>query len=173
MKMVKTVQKTMKSKVEVNTLDKVRIPLGKTAVKNAAKQIFEMLSQMPEITSSWALNKTKCQQVSFEISFCSDKIIQEINREYRDKDKTTDVITFALFADDNEAILCNKTAELGEIIISVETLVKQAQENNNTTEKELQTLITHGILHLLGFDHLEQKDYDFVVGIQNIVVGNL
>ena len=67
----------------------------------------------------------------------------------------------------------NDTIELGEIIISVDTLIKQAQENSNCIEDELYTLITHGILHLLGFDHLTQKDYDFVVGIQETVIKNL
>ena len=91
---------------------------------------------------------------------------------YRDKDRPTDVITFSLFADDNDAIIYRKTADLGQIIVSVEKADKQKEENNNTLEKEILTLITHGILHLLGFDHQTKKEYDFVVGVKNKVLKN-
>ena len=128
---------------------------------------------MPQISSCKTLSRQDFQIISFEISFCTDRLIREINRDYRSKDKATDVITFALFADDENSIIQNDTLELGEIIISIDTLISQAQENGNTIEKELYTLITHGILHLLGFDHLTQKDYDFVVGIQEAIVNNL
>ena len=108
--------------------------------------------------------------VRFDVSFCSDETIHQINREYRFKDKPTDVITFSLFVDDDNSIVYRKTADLGQIIVSVETADKQKKE---TLEKEILTLICHGILHLLGFDHLEKKDYDFVVGVQDKVLGEL
>ena len=50
--------------------------------------------------------------------------------------------------------------------------IVKKEENNNTLEKEILTLITHGILHLLGFDHQTKKEYDFVVGVQNKVLKN-
>ena len=114
----------------------------------------------------------KISKINFDISFCSDGTIKEINNQYRNKDKATDVITFSLFCDDENAIIYRKTADLGQIIISVETADKQKDQNNNTLRLELLTLTTHGILHLFGFDHLEKKDYDFVVGIQNKVLKN-
>ena len=58
-------------------------------------------------------------------------------------------------------------ADLGQIIVSLDTALRQAK---NSLEEEILTLICHGILHLFGFDHLTKKDYDFVVRIQNQVV---
>ncbi len=163
----------MNSKIEINTLDKLRLPFKKGDIKKTAQKILSLLVLMPQISSCKTLSRQDFQIISFEISFCTDRLIREINRDYRSKDKATDVITFALFADDENSIIQNDTLELGEIIISIDTLISQAQENGNTIEKELYTLITHGILHLLGFDHLTQKDYDFVVGIQEAIVNNL
>ena len=163
----------MNSKIEINTLDKLRLPFKKGDIKKTAQKILSLLVLMPQISSCKTFSRQDFQIISFEISFCTDRLIREINRDYRSKDKATDVITFALFADDENSIIQNDTLELGEIIISIDTLISQAQENGNTIEKELYTLITHGILHLLGFDHLTQKDYDFVVGIQEAIVNNL
>lgn len=163
----------MNSKIEINKLAKVRLPVQKALLLQKTDKIIELLLNMPEITKNSPVFEHSFNTLSFELSFCDDNTIREINRTYRNKDKATDVITFALFADDENAIIINDTANLGEIIISTQTLVNQAAENNNTIEKELYTLITHGILHLLGFDHLTQKDYDFVVGIQEAVIKNL
>ena len=60
--------------------------------------------------------------------------------------------------------------ELGEILISLDTAKRQAEDANIEFDKEVKTLIAHGILHLLGFDHLTEDDYNFVVDIQNKVV---
>ena len=160
-------------KVEINKIGKIRLSESKTTLKNQAKKIIDILLQMPQIQENSPIFKHDFSTLTFELTFCNDPTIKEINSTYRNKDKTTDVITFALFADDENSIVIDKTIELGEIIISVDTLVKQAQENNNDVKTELYTLVTHGILHLLGFDHQTQKDYDFVVGIQETVIKNL
>ena len=161
------------SKIEINTLGKVRLSENKITLKKQIKKIISILLKIPEIVENSSIFKHNFSTLSFELSFCDDKTIREINATYRNKDCATDVITFALFADDKNAFVMEKTIELGEIIISIDTLIKQAQENNNDIKTELYTLITHGILHLLGFDHLTQKDYDFVVGIQKTVIKNL
>ena len=163
----------MNSKIEINKLAKVRLPVQKALLLQKTDKIIELLLNMPEITKNSPVFEHSFNTLSFELSFCDDNTIREINRTYRNKDRATDVITFALFADDENAIIINDTANLGEIIISTQTLVNQAAENNNSIEKELYALITHGILHLLGFDHLTQKDYDFVVRIQEAVIKNL
>ena len=163
----------MNSKIEINKLAKVRLPVQKALLLQKTDKIIELLLNMPEITKNSPVFEHSFNTLSFELSFCDDNTIREINRTYRDKDKATDVITFALFADDENAMIINNTAALGEIIISTQTLVYQAAQNNNTVEDELYTLITHGVLHLFGFDHLNQKDYDFVVGIQEAVIKNL
>ena len=147
-------------------LDNAKIILKK--YKPEIKKIIDIMLALPELRTSKVFNK-KISKIRFDISFCNDDTIHQINKDYRNKDSATDVITFSLFADDENALIHRKTADLGQIIISVETAQKQAKES---IEKEILTLITHGIAHLFGFDHLTKKDYDFVVGIQEKVIKN-
>ncbi len=137
-----------------------------TSYKIYVKNILDKLLSIKEIQASSALRKD-ISKIRFDISFCNNETIHQINKKYRDKDSITDVITFSLFCDDKNSIIYRKTADLGTIIISLERCDEQKQIN---FKNELLTLITHGILHLLGFDHLTKKDYDFVVRIQNIIL---
>lgn len=148
-------------------LDDVKIILKN--YKEKIKLMLDIMLKMPELKSS-KIFSDKISKIRFDISFCNDKTIHQINKEYRQKDSPTDVITFSLFIDDKNAIIHRKTADLGQIIVSVETAKKQTK---TTLEKEVLTLICHGILHLFGFDHLNKKDYDFVVGVQNQVIEKL
>ena len=134
--------------------------------------MVDILLGLKELKTSKIFN-CNINKISFDIAFCLDETIKEINKTYRAKDRATDVITFSLFADDDNAIIIRKKADLGQIIVSLETAQKQAKENNNSLRIEILTLICHGILHLFGFDHLTKMDYDFVVSIQNKVIGEL
>jgi probable rRNA maturation factor len=78
--------------------------------------------------------------------FCSDARIQELNRIYRNKDKPTDVLSFAM----TEA---GFSSSLGDLVVSTETTIKQAKEYGVSREAEVVRLVAHGILHLLGYDH--------------------
>ena len=137
--------------------------------KDYIKKILNILLSMSEIQKSPVFSD-KISKINFDISFCNNLTIHKINKEYRNKDSITDVITFSLFCDDKNSQIYRKTADLGQIIISLERCDEQKQK---TFKDELLTLITHGILHLFGFDHLTKKDYDFVVGIQNNVLKRL
>lgn len=109
--------------------------------------------------------------VNFDVMFCDDELMTEINGEYRGKDKPTDVITFALFADAEESrFVVNNTVNLGEIIVSVDTAKKQAAEYEKTTEQEIVFLISHGILHLLGFDHETDEKLVFMLSLQDKMI---
>lgn len=85
----------------------------------------------------------------FIIAFVSDKKMRELNAQFRGKDKTTDVLSFALEADEFESAENN----LGDIVISAEQAAIQAEENNLDLETELKQLVLHGVLHLCGYDH--------------------
>ncbi len=162
----------MNSSFTISKIDDINLKKYNITFKNLKPKIKEMLDiilNLKELKTSKIFNE-KISKIRFDISFCCDKTIHQINKEYRFKDKPTDVITFSLFVDDINSIIYRKTADLGQIIISIETANKQKKE---TLEKEILTLICHGILHLFGFDHLEKKDYDFVVNIQNKVLGEL
>ena len=157
----------MNSTFTLEKLDDVKIILKN--YKPKIKKMLDIMLDLPELKTSKVFND-EISKIRFDISFCSDETIHGINRDYRKKDCATDVITFSLFADDENALIYRKTAELGQIIVSVDTAKKQAK---GTLEEEILTLICHGILHLFGFDHLEKKDYDFVVGIQNKIIKEL
>lgn len=155
----------MKTRVQIEDNYGVKLSL-----KRKISKIAELLFNIEEIQENSAIKDFDVNTLSFSIVFVCDPEIREINKEYRNKDKETDVITFALFADDENKFVFRKTAELGEIFISVDTAKKQAKEG---LEKEILTLIVHGILHLLGFDHLTNEDYNFVVGVQEKVIAEL
>ncbi len=94
--------------------------------------------------------------VYMSLLFTGNDEIQEINREYRDKDQPTDVISFAYHETEDFDIGPYDT--LGDIVISLERVVEQAKEYNHSEKRELFYVLTHGILHLLGYDHIEEED---------------
>ena len=113
------------------------------------------------------LNGYDFDTLTFDILFCDSKKTHQINKEYRDKDYAADIITFAIFADDDAKFILDEDINLGEIILALDKVKEEAQKHNVTDEYELYFLIAHGILHLLGFDHQTDEDYNFVVSEQN------
>lgn len=92
---------------------------------------------------------------AIDFSFVDDARIRELNRDFRGKDKPTDVLSFSLFEGDEEFDfpLSGDEIALGDIVISVETAARQAVEQNHSIEREIAFLSIHGALHLLGYDH--------------------
>lgn len=157
-------KKMMKNNLEISILNKCSGFSFKKKV--LVKEIFNYILNMQEVQTS-CLFKYNFKTLGFDLVFCDDNEIKKINAQYRKKDEPTDVITFALFADDSEPFVFGDEINLGEIIISYPVALKQAK---NGVEAEIITLIAHGILHLLGFDHVNKIDYNFIVGIQNRIV---
>lgn len=97
------------------------------------------------------------------ITLTTPQHIQEINKEYRNIDKDTDVLSFPMFEKD-ELELKIKNKEyihedvLGDIIISVQKVKEQAEEYGHSFERELSYMIVHGFYHLMGYDHIEEED---------------
>ena len=139
-------------------------------IHSAVPKILDNLFLVKEISDSACFFGMDFKNLSFDILFTDDIKIQKINREDREKDTPTDVITFALFADDDFKMVLDEEINLGEIIISVDTAKKQAGNNPLGIKNEILTLICHGILHLFGFDHQTEEDYNFIVDVQNRVL---
>ena len=93
--------------------------------------------------------------VELSVLLCTDEFIHALNRDYRGVDSPTDVLSFAQRegegADRDDPIL-------GDVVISVETAARQASAYGHSPEIELRVLLIHGVLHLLGHDHIEEKD---------------
>ena len=99
------------------------------------------------------LELAKCE---FNIIIVDNKKIHEINKEYRGIDSETDVISFAM--EDNMDIEYDDFRLLGDIYISIDRVHSQAKEYGHSDLREICFLATHGILHLLGYDHMEPED---------------
>ncbi len=143
--------------------------IDEVSVYNDVIKIADFIFDDANLLSKSCLAEYTYKTVSFDIVFVNNEEIQNINNEYRNKDKPTDVITFAIFADspENERYILDGEINLGEIIVSLDKIETQADENNVSFRDELYYIISHGILHLLGFDHQTQEDYNFMVEHQN------
>lgn len=104
-------------------------------------------------------------QTEVSVVLADDEYIRQLNCQYRGKDMPTDVLSFAMNeqgADDSEPDITDAPNDLeillGDIIISLETTARQAEEFGHSLDRELAYLTIHGMLHLLGYDHEEQQD---------------
>ncbi|MBA3954411.1 rRNA maturation RNase YbeY [Candidatus Dependentiae bacterium] len=108
------------------------------------------------------------QDFDIGIWLTTNKTIRFYNRQYRDKDKATDVLSFSyhnyLEAGKRIKVTTEEDKNLGDLIISMEYLVKEAEKYKTTLEKRLRVLVVHGICHLLGYDHIEDADYSRMRG---------
>lgn len=97
------------------------------------------------------------KNTSFNLILVDDSYIHELNKTYRKIDRVTDVITFAL-EDDDKCLLPKGKRVLGDIYISIDTAERQAKEYGHGLDRELCFLAVHGVYHLLGYDHMNEKD---------------
>ena len=130
-----------------NNQEKVSIPEALEADLTKAMNVvaeLEALSPQPEV----------------DITLVDDAAIHELNRTYRGIDRPTDVLSFALDEGEEEPEVDDDEIELllGDVIISAPTAVRQGEEYGHGLEREMTYLAVHGMLHLLGYDHMEEKD---------------
>lgn len=132
-------------------------------IQNTRKIVEFYLNQLTNVS---CLEGFDFDTLTFDILFCDSKKTHQINKEYREKDYPADIITFAIFADDDAKFVLDNDINLGEIIIALDKVSEEAKKHDVTDRYELYFLIAHGILHLLGFDHQSEEDYNFVVKVQ-------
>lgn len=101
-----------------------------------------------------------------------DERIHEINREYRHIDRSTDVISFAM-EDNDQFYVEGMPRTLGDIFVSVDHAKKQAEEYGHSLRREMCFLFTHGILHLLGYDHMTDEQEKEMFDLQDEILGAL
>jgi len=116
----------------------------------------------------YALKYKKLNNVEFNIILVDNKTIQNINKEYRGIDKETDVISFAL--EDNQDITFEFGRLLGDIYISIPKMKKQAEEYGHSEKRELAFLTIHGLLHLLGYDHMTKEEEEIMFKEQELIL---
>lgn len=104
----------------------------------------------------------------FSIIFVENEEIKKINKEYRGIDKITDVISFAF--EDTEDIVYNNTRVLGDIYICIPRMKEQAISYGHSIKRELSFLTVHGLLHLLGYDHMEKEEEKIMFDLQELIL---
>lgn len=114
------------------------------------------------------LKYEKAKDSIFSIVFVDEETIQDLNRKYRNIDKVTDVLSFAF--EDNTEIDYNNVRFLGEIYVCIPRMKSQAIEYGHTEERELGFLVVHGLLHLLGYDHMSNEDEKKMFGLQELIL---
>lgn len=115
--------------------------------------------------------KTLRLNKNYEISvtFVRSAAIHKINREYRDIDRPTDVISFAI-RDDLDVDIPEEELDLGDIFINIDYAKKQAKEYNHSYQREIGFLFTHGLLHCLGYDHMKPEDEKVMFSLQDKIL---
>lgn len=116
-------------------------------------------------------------ETEMSVTFMDNARIQEINRDYREKDMPTDVISFALeeLGEDEMPIIFDEEFEtmprnIGDIMISIERAEEQAKEYGHSYERELGFLAIHGFLHLNGYDHMTPEDEKEMFDLQRKIL---
>ena len=113
----------------------------------------------------YVVNELELDKCEFNIIIVDNERIHEINREYRNVDRETDVISFAM--EDNMDIKYEDFRLLGDIYISIDKCYEQALEYGHSRVREICFLATHGILHLLGYDHMEEDEEEIMFKLQD------
>ena len=134
---------------------------------NETNEQIEELIGLNELLK-YALNYMKVNNAEFNVIIIDNTRIHEMNREYRGVDRPTDVITFAL--EDHQDIEFEDIRLLGDIYISIEKARSQAEEYGHSLKREISFLTVHGLLHLLGYDHMNDADEKEMFQLQNDIL---
>ena len=146
-----------------NNQSEVKVPVG-------IRLLIRRCCQAVLITEKYG----KDAEVS--VSFVSNSEIRKLNKVYRNKDSVTDVLSFPLTGSDGTVEINQETGAvlLGDVVISLETAVKQAQNYGHSLEREIGFLTVHSMLHLLGYDHeTSQLDQRLMREIEESVLEKL
>ena len=106
------------------------------------------------------------------VIICGPISIRRINRDYRNIDRVTDVISFAML-DGGEEYRYDENVELGDIFINRKRVLSQAQDYGHSVKREFVFLFVHGLLHLFGYDHMDQEEEKVMFDLQKKIVGRL
>lgn len=128
------------------TVDGENLP--KQAMMNKIEEAAKVCLEMEQVDSNLA---------EISLTFVDMEEIQQLNREYRDTDSVTDVLSFPQFESKDEF---PETGEIimGDVVICTEKAMLQAEEFGHSPEREIIYLFTHSLLHLMGYDHMEEDE---------------
>ena len=131
--------------------------MNKIEVFNQVEEKIEELEVVYKVLLS-AIEKERLENVTFNLIIVDNEYIHKLNSDYRNIDRETDVITFALEDEDSLIIPEEEGRNLGDIYISIDKARSQAKEYGHSLLRELSFLAVHGFYHLLGYDHMTSDE---------------
>ena len=161
----------------INVFTENIFPDWKVDEKDVIDKTKSMLKFLiKELGSQSCVSNYEHDSITLDIVFCDSEKTHELNRDYREKDYPADIITFAIFADDENRFVFEGDINLGEIVIALDKVIEGVNRDvsfSENKEQELFFLISHGLMHLLGFDHQEEEEYNFVIEQQRKALGSI
>ena len=136
------------------------------------KEVDEQVEELEEVKKvvEYALKYLKIENSLFNIIIVDKETIHKLNKEYRGIDRETDVISFAL--EDDETFNNDKVRVLGDIYICLSKAKEQSIEYGHSNLRELSFLSIHGLLHLLGYDHMTPEDEKVMFSLQDEILNS-
>lgn len=134
---------------------------------NETKEKIDEIKEIKNVLNL-AIQKEQLKNVEFNVILVNNDYIHELNRTYRQIDRPTDVITFAL--EDTTDIEFEDYRLLGDIYISIDKAKEQAINYGHSLKRELCFLAVHGFLHLLGYDHMHVSDEKVMFALQEVIL---
>ena len=133
------------------------------------KNLDEEMALMKKVLKH-GLEKLNLKKVEFNVIIVDNEYIHRLNRDYRHIDRETDVITFAL---EDDKTFNPKERILGDVYISIDKAISQSIEYGHSLNRELCFLAVHGLLHLLGYDHMKEEDEKVMFGLQGEILDEM
>lgn len=143
--------------------------MNQVEIFNETSEPLDEVCRNIEKLLMYTLEQEQVANAYCNVIFVGKKYIQELNKTYRNIDRVTDVISFAL--EDNLDIKMEQRL-LGDIYICLDKALEQALEYNHSNNREISFLAVHGLLHLLGYDHIEKADEEKMFKRQEEVLTN-
>lgn len=136
---------------------------------NETNEVIDEIENLNDFIN-YSVNYLKINNPVFNIIFVNNEKIREINKIYRNIDRETDVISFAL--EDDKTFNTDKFRFLGDIYISIDKAKSQAIEYGHTLKREICFLSIHGLLHLLGYDHMNKEEEKIMFDLQEEILNS-
>ncbi|MEA4922060.1 MAG: rRNA maturation RNase YbeY [Eubacteriaceae bacterium] len=131
----------------------MELMIGETA--RPSEKVMGHMKQAADM--ALAREGVPAENIEVSVTFVDMEEIRELNKMYRDTDKTTDVLSFPQFGSRNE-IPSDKKTTIGDVVICTEQALLQADDYGHSVERELVYLFVHSMFHLLGYDHMDEKE---------------
>ena len=139
---------------------------GFEIINNTTEEIKE-IEKVKDLVE-FALKYQKINNAIFNIIIVDKQEIHKINKIYRNKDSVTDVISFAL--EDDESFIQTDFRVLGDIYVCLNKAKQQAEEYGHSFLREISFLTIHGLLHLLGYDHMTKEEEEIMFNLEEMIL---